>query len=833
MLQAEKTNLTRLKNNEKFIEVLEKLTCNIELTEDEKLYILTIALIFLRHFDNNKKFTTYIEFSYYIILKYSVLYQDYKPLYDFSIEFGFFPIAKSILSNGLIENLSIKDILIDDEIDFFSYNNQFVQTLEQYDTKNHILEQNFNELSFVAPTSYGKSSTIIDLIQKYDRDDIKIGIIVPSKSLIIQTFNLLKKENIHKRLLLHDEMYNEDKSFIAIFTQERALRLLKNDEIHFDVMFIDEAHNIFKKDSRNILLSRLIKRNRERFREAKIIYLSPLIQDSNKLKIEDSQFISEQRIHFNVKEPEIFEYLKTGIVRQYNRFIDEFYNIGNNSNFFDYIKENSQKKNFIYLLKPRKIEELAIELAKKYVNINNNDIEDIINILNENVHEKFYITQLITKGIIYLHGNIPDIIKEYLEYKFKNISALRYVIANTVILEGINLPIDNMFILNVHGLSEKDLVNLIGRINRLDSIFTFNLNNLEKLLPKVHFINSEEYGSSNENKMKNAIVKLRSRIFKDKVKNPTLESFDFNELDKKIERAKKEEDRESAKKAKERIMQLVRNEEYLSIDAQNDEEKLKKYFIENGISSLYGELDSIVNTIQTRVNIIPNEQLWWSNLRLIDKVYYLFIYKLEELINDFEFERLKNKKARNYYHTFIEFSHSMKLKDRISKVFEHFQSISNDEKSEFYMGKTYGEFPKGSKKYEQGKLNVYVNLSKKDDEALINLAIVKLQIEDKFVNFTLNKFIEMMNDYNLISEEEYNLHIYGTKKPKNINLIKFGMNSNLISRLEEDNQLENIDFDIYGNLIYNEKFAIFLNKIDDFYKFQITKFISKGFDEDL
>lgn len=58
-------------------------------------------------------------------------------------------------------------------------------------------------------------------------DDIKIGVIVPSKSLLIQTFNLLKKENLEKRLLLHDEMYDNDKSFIAIFTQERALRLLK------------------------------------------------------------------------------------------------------------------------------------------------------------------------------------------------------------------------------------------------------------------------------------------------------------------------------------------------------------------------------------------------------------------------------------------------------------------------------------------------------------------------------------------------------------------------------------------------------------------------------
>lgn len=99
---------------------MEKLTKNIQLTEEEKTYVLTIALIFLRYYDNDKKFTTYIEFAYYIILKYSIQYQDYKPLYDFSTEFGFFPITKNILLNKLLDNLSIKDILIDSEIDFTS-----------------------------------------------------------------------------------------------------------------------------------------------------------------------------------------------------------------------------------------------------------------------------------------------------------------------------------------------------------------------------------------------------------------------------------------------------------------------------------------------------------------------------------------------------------------------------------------------------------------------------------------------------------------------------------------------------------------------------------------
>ena len=52
-------------------------------------------------------------------------------------------------------------------------------------------------------------------------------------------------------------MYENEIEFISVLTQERALRLLqKNEELYFDTLYIDEAHNLFNKDSRTILLSR-------------------------------------------------------------------------------------------------------------------------------------------------------------------------------------------------------------------------------------------------------------------------------------------------------------------------------------------------------------------------------------------------------------------------------------------------------------------------------------------------------------------------------------------------------------------------------------------------
>jgi len=815
MTQAEKTNLTRLKNNQKFIEVIKKLTCGNELTDEEKSYILTIAMFFLRHYENDKRFRTYIEFAYYIILKYSISYQDFKPLYDFSTEFGFFPISKSILENKLIENLTLKDILIDSEIESFSYQNQYIQTLEQYDVHQKIIENDFVELAFIAPTSYGKSSLILDLIKKLNIEKIKIGVIVPSKSLIVQTFNLLKKEGLNKRLLLHDEMFDNDESFIAIFTQERALRLLKNENVYFDILFIDEAHNILKKDTRSVLLSRLIKRNTQRLGRSKIIYLSPLISDSNNLKVTQTQSITEQKIHFNVKEPEIYEYIQDGTVRLYNRFLDEFYSIGVEQDFLTYIKNKSLMKNFLYLKRPKKVEELALELAEIMPSVEN-DMNSIVEVLSENIHESFYLVRLLGKGIIYLHGKLPDVVKEYMEYKFKSIPELKFIIANSVILEGVNLPIDNMFILNTNDLTEKDLTNLIGRINRLDTIFTKDQDDITKLLPQVHFVNTEAYGRKN-GKMENAIKKLRSRIFKDKVQNPTLESYDLGAID---------------ENNKEKIVEIIKNEEFLLSEPLDELNKLKQYFIENDLHIFYNDFNDVLNSVNKKIVYIREHMNEWRKVNLIDKIYWLFIKKLENFVTKYEFKRLEFEPTRKYYSMYIQRSHQNTLKENINHLFRYFKQRVKDNNAEFYFGNSYGEIPKSTSSYDGYNKNVYVDLSSKNDEELINLAIVKIQMEDNFISYTLNKFFEMLHDYELITDEEYNIHLYGTEVVKNIDLIKFGLNSSLINRLEQDEQLTNLEFDAYGNLMYNQEFSLFLNRIDDFYRFQILKYISKGFSDE-
>ncbi|MGJ7913070.1 DEAD/DEAH box helicase [Neobacillus sp. LXY-1] len=818
MNSTEKTILTNINKIEEFGEIIKKLTINEELTSEEKSYILGCAILFMKHYELDRRYTSYLDIAYYIILKYSITYEDYLPLYDFSINFGFYPIAKDIISYNLLkEELSLNDSLMELKIE--SYKNQnYIETYQQKKVRNSLLNDNSQEVSYIAPTSFGKSSLVLDhIIQNESKN--KIGIIVPTKSLLVQTYRNVRQATINRRIIIHDEMYQGDETFIAIFTQERALRLLDKHDVSFDLLYIDEAHNLFGKDPRSILLSRLIRRNRKLNPNQKVVYLSPLISESHNLKLDKQQEISEQKISNNLKEPEIFEYRSSIETLQYNRFVNEFYKLDFNGDMYSYITQHKGQKNFIYIRSPRKIEMFVKNFINRLNVVYDSDssIQKLKEDLSNFVHEDFYMINLLTKGVVYLHGKLPDIVKEYLEFKFKDISNLRYVVANSVILEGINLPIDTLFILNTHSMNGKTLTNLIGRVNRLNNIFNGYSNQLHKLLPQVHFVNNDIYNRAN-GKMENKIKTLRSNIFEDRIENPTLESFNLDDL--KI-------DKNNKQAAEEKFRLIKENEDLLMTTGDDKNGELKRYLINSGLESVYDItisqfLTKLNNQIETAAKgNIEN----WSELGIIDKIYTVFIKDVKDYIQDFEFLRLTNEHARNYYKMYLQVNRTNSLKENITLTFHYFKKRVKEGNSLFYMGASYGEVKRETGNYAENNKEVYVDLSSKSDSEIINLAIVKLKIEDDFVNYHLNKLIVALYDFSLITQDEYHLAVYGTNDEKKINLIKTGLSLSLITKLQKDNQLNNISLDSNNNLMTNSAFEIYKKSMQGFYRFELDKFL--------
>ena len=787
---------------------MEKLTVvPTRLDENEKTFLLTVAIILLKKYERDNRLTSFVELAYSIILKYSLSFNDFAPLYDFSVNIGYYPIAQAITDFEQIQIDNIASAIIPTLIDDDYKRESIIETYGQKYTRDQILSSTSKDICYIAPTSFGKSSIILEHIATHWETLKRVAVIVPTKSLLMQSYRAIRRKEFDAKIIIHDEMYNGEERFIAVLTQERALRLLDKHDIFFDCLYIDEAHRLLERDPRSILLSRLIRLNRQRNEETEVIYLSPLVTDTNNLKTDESQEIFEQRIRFNIKEPELYEYCTDGTVQKYNRFIDTFFPIGHSETMFSYILQNATEKSFCYLYAPRKIEQFAEEFSQSITTVQDSpELKEVIKNLKEYVHDEFYAIEYIKKGIIYLHGKMPDNVKEYLEYKYSQIPELQFIIANKVILEGINLPISSLFVLNGTNLYGKDLTNLIGRVNRLNLVFS-QPPKLGLLMPQVHFVNSEEYNRRRGN-FENKIRLLRSSVFADNVKNPTLENFDIEN----------KENKDNADKCKE----IIENERVFFAVDEDPIQKLKRQMISLGMNTIYAISDELCQTILKKIDRIKDHPKL-HECHFLERLRYLFIRHCDGSIIDDEFARLKNDKAIAYYKMFFK-NRKQSLKENIAREVAYFQRRIADGDSLMYIGESYGErayVTTGRDAYH----NVYIDLSRKSSRQLANIAIVKQKIEEDFVSFKLRMFFQLMLDYSILSEDEYYEILYGTTDRKKIYLVKTGLTINLINRLEKDNQLKNITFDRNGNLITNALFDIYLKGADDFYRFELSRFL--------
>lgn len=270
-----------------------KLLLGKSIDTDETILLLKNAIIFLNFGDIDLQ-----KLGYKIIVIYSNVSGDYRPLYDFAINKGYMPISKMIEKNydsELIENHF-----------FTSFLSAYHETYKEKDyyvsngQKKLIEFSNNNKANFVlvAPTSYGKSEIIVDKV--FNNLNKRVCIIVPSKALLSQTKKrLLTKasENNLQRIITNPEMYQKsDDRFVAVLTQERLLRLLQqNSNLKIDLVLIDEAHNLFGNkdkdgDRRAILLAQTIMILKKRNENVVLNFFSTFISNPENLKIQQSNY---------------------------------------------------------------------------------------------------------------------------------------------------------------------------------------------------------------------------------------------------------------------------------------------------------------------------------------------------------------------------------------------------------------------------------------------------------------------------------------------------------------------------------------------------------------
>lgn len=528
--------LARLKNTS-FPELYGDFLLNKDLNNNKYQKILSLATIFINSSDKYIK-----QLGYRIIIIYSNQTNDYKPLYEVSINLGIHPVAKFIQN---IERYSFNDSLFIELnlsfIELYKYNNVYFSE-QQKKLMNFYLEKKDSTVAIIAPTSYGKTDLIISTLKECKHKNICI--VTPTKSLLAQTKNRIMNASISwiKKIVTHPEMYNNNDFYtVAVLTQERLLRLLKIDPgLRFDYVIIDEAHGLLNDDNRNIILANIIIVTVNRNKNTIYKFLTPFLCDSKNLLVKYAEYEIDSAF-------EISEYIKTEKfyicnisecqckLRIYDQFLDIFYPVKMSNMIkdeFDLIEIYKASKNIIYLNKPIDIEQFSTLLLNKLPIVESNTLNKACESISEYMHPKYALIECLKKGIIYHHGYVPDNIRIYIEHLYSTVEEITYVITSSTLLEGVNLPAEKMFILdNRRGqpnLSPSNFKNLIGRICRFSDIFSSKSGSLSKLEPSIYLVVGRYYSKkANVDKFLRTRAKVNQTI-QDKPENVLLENTIIN-----------------------------------------------------------------------------------------------------------------------------------------------------------------------------------------------------------------------------------------------------------------------------------------------------------------
>lgn len=354
--------------------------------------------------------------------------------------------------------------------------------------------------SFSGPTSMGKSFIIKSFIRKVvgNKPPENIVIMVPTRALINQFSIDLNKEL--KDVLEHhnytvitnsnvSELPSTEQHYVFVLTPERLLSYLsqkKNPNIAY--LFIDEAHKLAaEKDSRAVTAYSAISKALRRNPNLNLYFSSPNVSNPEvflKLfKKDEKQFfrtietpVSQNLFFVDLVEKKVTHYLDNGNYEFEPKIVTKAETI------FDLLSAIGYEESNIVYCSSRfdavdKAAKLFEQNQKKQVTVSKN-VKKVIRQIRAYIHKDYYLGEFLDGGIGYHFGNLPQIIRNKVEGLFKE-REINYVFCTSTLLEGVNLPAKNVFILNNKNgrntFQPIDFWNLAGRAGRLKHELSGNI----------------------------------------------------------------------------------------------------------------------------------------------------------------------------------------------------------------------------------------------------------------------------------------------------------------------------------------------------------------------
>lgn len=447
---------------------------------------------------------------------------------------GLFP-SIDILKRGYDGDISVpNDITL---LETYKKELQYDKSLDicytdkQYEIVKEI--QKKNNFSLSAPTSFGKTMIISNFINKViqTKHNCNICILVPTNALLKEISFAMKTryESERVKVLIYPDIKEKDKRFenlIFVFTPERLVSYYANNSLDIDYLFVDEAQKMIKpNDERSPVFYNAI--SYASYRGTKLFFLSPNIEnpevflslsdrdESSVKKISDKLVIQNRYLfNFGTRRVQYLNYLNEIIEED---LLPEGITTLSNAikhTYKSYLKDTST---IVYFSSKAKMSEVLLDYLDNEVKTENEEILNLIKVVKETVHEKYYLVKALERGVAYHYGQMPKVIREKIEDLFRR-KVIKLIFTTSTLLEGVNIQAKNIILTSdnngLSDLTEEDFLNLIGRAGRFRSELYGNV-----ICLKGAFENSQRYkyfSSQNVANLNSEILSsIRGNFYKD------------------------------------------------------------------------------------------------------------------------------------------------------------------------------------------------------------------------------------------------------------------------------------------------------------------------------
>lgn len=204
--------------------------------------------------------------------------------------------------------------------------------------------------------------------------------------------------------------------------------------------------------------------------------------------------------------------------------------------------------------------------------------------------------------------------------------------------------------------------------------------------------------------------------------------------------------------------------------------------------------------MQNKVNILKDKNLIINNasdlMNIINDVFFSHIPANSQKERHKNILRLRNESAQKFYTMFLNWRiKGASYSEMIQSFLKYWNSIEPNGNDEFVFVGRWGDITRG------GHQKLWTDITNKNIDDKINLAIVRIKEEQDFLDNVIIKYIEVLYDLGFLEESFYLKIKYGTNDKRVITLVKNGISLSL-ANLIIDKYLTYVEIDDMNSTVF-------------------------------